>query len=370
MSQASYPTTLFNDHYHAAYRYVSDYTAYALQRMLMSHGVRLDKGASLSQIVQTLGCQPPFEGHVKWVLAFMAQQGVVWQDHEKRWIGKSLTRPVRPKTIAHVHIEPSIRLIDHVCEHWPNVINGKQRALQVLFGNTNENGESLWESYFCNSHDLYAVHNQWAAEHCASLAARMDVAKCGPRVLELGTGFGSAARALLAEYLLQGLPLRHLMLSDISPALATRVQRELQPCHEQMDITSCKLDINRIDPDLDPNYDVVLAVNVAHCASHIRESLAGLKKLLRPGGRLVLSECVRIDDTTRLHQEFIFSLLPHFSPIPSTPVLNSDPSVPCFGFLKASDWEEALKGAGYSDVQVHINEGEQVCGALITGTNK
>ncbi len=346
---------LFDRVYHAVYDDVSAYTAEAIATCLLNGGLDFQQGFTLEDAWSQLHCAPERQLQVAWALAYLEQQGYL-QHVAGEWVG------VERKHYAfgvgwNVQIQPSLDLIDFVASHWLDIIQGKVNSVHVLFG---VEGAPLWERYFSNSHDLYAVHNQWAAERLA------DLMKAGqtrtPAVLELGTGYGSATLALLAECALRSQLLERSVLTDISAALANRARKRLAPSYPAVRLESGKLDIDAHHLERERSFDYIFAVNVLHCARDIVETLKRLRTYLKPGGTLLLSECMRKDYACLLHQEFIFSLLPNFGLIQ-----RGASGAPCFGFWSCGDWQAFMEAAGYQSIQVVENEGQQILGGLIIG---
>ncbi|WP_244865116.1 class I SAM-dependent methyltransferase [Xylanibacillus composti] len=347
---------LFDRVYHAVYDDVSGYTAEAIATCLQNGGLDFQQGFTLEEAWSGLRCLPDFQLHVEWALFFLRQQGYLVQ-RGGCWLGAQRKRYAFGDG-RNVQIQPSLNLIDYVAAHWLDVIQGRSNSLHVLFG---PEGAPLWEHYFSNSHDLYAVHNQWAAE-CLADRMKADQAQA-PEVLELGTGYGSASMALLAECMLRAQPVGRCVLTDISAALANRARKRLAASYPAARLDAGKLDLNADYPDWAEAFDYIFAVNVAHCAQDIVAALNRLRSCLKPGGTLLLSECMRQDHTRLLHQEFIFSLLPNFAPI-----RRGDSDAPCFGFWSGADWHAFMESAGYRSIQVIENEGRQILGGLIIGS--
>ncbi len=106
------------------------------------------------------------------------------------------------------------------------------------------------------------------------------------RVLEIGAGTGGATRAAASvlppdrtEY----------VFTDISPLFLRRAEKSLTHPFFRYEV----LDIEH-DPDAQgfagQQYDIVLAANVLHATADLRQALAHARKLLAPGGLLLLLE--------------------------------------------------------------------------------
>ncbi|MGE6228898.1 class I SAM-dependent methyltransferase [Paenibacillus chitinolyticus] len=354
-------TALFNETYHAAYEYVSDFTAFTLLNAMKAEGIDLNGPVRESRLLSQIACSEENRPLLNWALHFLEQQEFVRKTTGPGGAAVlALTAKGRDwrnsgNPFPAVHVAPSLKLIEYTGTFWLGAIRGEVQPQHRLF---NREGIALWEVYFHNAHDLYAVHNQWAAEE---LAERIPAESC--TILELGTGFGSATRALLTEIRLRSKFVEEYTVSDASKLLAAKAGRMLEgelPPHKLRQLT---LDINEVKSGGE-TYDFIYAVNVMHCAEDLALSLDALRRLLKPGGTIVLSECVREHYRSRLHQEFIFSLLPDFKPVGE-----ADGDASCFGFLRPEDWWEVMQAAGFRDIRVKMNEGP-VRGAIITGSRE
>ncbi|HLP30628.1 MAG TPA: hypothetical protein VK150_04645, partial [Geothrix sp.] len=75
-------------------------------------------------------------------------------------------------------------------------------------------------------------------------------------------------------------------------------------------------------------------------------SLKDLRRRLKPGGRLVIGECLKPDLDTPLYLEFFFSFIKSFTEVTLDPRWR-----PRHGFLTPEAWDEALKHAGFRRVE-------------------
>lgn len=351
--------TLFNDVYHAAYDFVTSYTAGRIREELEHVGLHDTDTFSREQAEQQLRCLDSYRSLVHWALAFLVQEGHLVREGAElyRWTaGRPSGLDLRERDVQalNLHIQPSLTMIDYVAYHWLAILNGESQVMQVMFG---AQGTSLWESYFNNAHDLYSVHNQWAAESLADCILPGH----SPKILELGAGYGSAARALVEELRLRHQTIAGYVLTDVSPLLAGKARRLLAPEFPEIPFSSRKLDMNRFSPADEDSYDFIYAVNTVHCGSPLSTVLGHLRELLTDKGQLIISECVRADYDVLLHQEFLFSLLPGFYKI-----TGMREGTPCFGFRTAADWGSLLMEAGYAQVNVEVNSGTAIRGAIIT----
>ena len=92
---------------------------------------------------------------------------------------------------------------------------------------------------------------------------------------------------------------------------------------------------------------IVYAVNTLHVAHDLAFTLGEARRVLRPGGQLILSECIRPRPGQTLYPEFIFNLLETFR----APRLDPDYR-PNGGFLTPEQWMAALGASGFVDLRV------------------
>jgi SAM-dependent methyltransferase len=91
---------------------------------------------------------------------------------------------------------------------------------------------------------------------------------------------------------------------------------------------------------------IVYAVNTLHVAHDLAATLAEIRRALAPGGRLIMSECIRPFPEQTLYPEFVFNLLATFR----APRLHPGYR-PNGGFLTPEQWTQALEAAGFADVR-------------------
>ena len=91
---------------------------------------------------------------------------------------------------------------------------------------------------------------------------------------------------------------------------------------------------------------VVFAVDTLHVAHDLDFMLGEILRVLEPGGRLIISECVRMLPGQALNAELFFNLMATFgSRRPDAP------GQPPAGFLLPAQWKAVLEAAGLADVR-------------------
>ncbi|EON95642.1 putative lovastatin nonaketide synthase protein [Phaeoacremonium minimum UCRPA7] len=167
----------------------------------------------------------------------------------------------------------------------PEVLNGEVNILNFMVHN------NMLERNYTEGVG-YPILNSVATNLIAQLCQKHPRMK----ILEIGAGTGGSTSTILDEI---GESFRSYTYTDISSAFFERaVERFRSNAHKMVFQT---LDITK-DPSSQGftprSYDVVIAQNVLHATAPLKESLKHARKLLRPGGYLILlellkSECMR-----------------------------------------------------------------------------
>ncbi|KAF9880614.1 hypothetical protein CkaCkLH20_01656 [Colletotrichum karsti] len=167
------------------------------------------------------------------------------------------------------------------------------------------------------------------------------------RVLELG-----ATTAQLTSSLLNDLSLPNggslyfkYTFTDPSPTALAAAKKQFQP-QERMDFRVLDIAKNPAEQDFkdDEKYDLIVATNIVHATPSLSASLANIRTLLAPGGRLLLQE---------LHTESkwvncILGLLDDWW-------VGRDDGRPNEPYVSPERWEAELKGAGFAAPDVVLD---------------
>ena len=254
--------------------------------------------------------------------------------------------PVREEQSRHdASWMPSYLLAETVAQAYPAFLRGEVPGEEVLFS---PRRLRLWIDYFSNANRLYAVNN-----HVGALAVEQWLPHDGGVLLELGGGLGSGALAVLARLEMAGRldAIREYRFTEFVPAFLRRGQQALRARYpERSSLIFGALDMNRpfVDQGIAPeSVRVVYAVNTLHVAHDLDFTLGEVRRALEPGGRLIVSECVRPYPRHAIYAEFIFNLLETFRAPRLHPLYR-----PSGGFLTPEQWQKAIRSAGFVDTQM------------------
>ena len=204
----------------------------------------------------------------------------------------------------------------------------------------------LWLRYFSNANLLYAINNTLGAEALSRIVPTDGGAF---EVLEIGGGCGSSAEEALRKL---GPGISRYRFTEVAETFARHGERVARAAASPSTLVeSTRLDMTTpwAEQGIEPGtFDAVYSVNCFHVAPDLDFVIAEAAKALKPGGTVVVSECVR---PTRLERpicvEFIFDFLDSFTDIATDPVKR-----PTHGFLTPSAWRATFEAAGLGDVKI------------------
>ncbi len=235
-------------------------------------------------------------------------------------------------------------MADTVAQDYPAFLRGERTGEEICFSPARLR---LWVEFFSNDNGLYAVNNLVGAGAVEEWMPPAPVA-----ILELGGGLGSGAAAVLERLRSSGRwpELREYRFTELIPAFLRRGQHILQTRFPDASfLTFASLDMNLsfekqgIAPE---RFSLVYAVNTLHVARDLEFTLREIFGALVPGGRLIISECIRPAPRQAIYVELIFNLMETFRSPVLHPVYR-----PNGGFLTPEQWRSAIEAAGFVDVR-------------------
>ncbi|PJN27395.1 beta-ketoacyl synthase [Streptomyces sp. CB02613] len=240
----------------------------------------------------------------------------------------------------HPDLAPHLRLLHRCVEALPDVLSGRTRATEVLFpGGSAELVEQVYRGQA--SADFY---HRAMAEEAAAAVTRIHARTGRPvRLLEVGAGTGAGSGFVLRACADTGLPVEYLY-TDISTAFLRRGEDAFAAAYPFVRFEP--LDIER-DPAeqgfASHGFDLVLATNVLHATARMDRTLGHVRRLLAPGGGLLVNEVTRAGHFLTL----TFGLTPGWWRYEDTE--HRLPHAPLIG---PAAWQSLLDRAGFRGTRV------------------
>lgn len=166
------------------------------------------------------------------------------------------------------------------------------------------------------------------------------------RILEIGGGTGGATR--IAMKALNGpngiKAYRDYTFTDISPGFLSSARESMADLRD-MKFSVFDTEVEPIEQGYEQDYDLVIACQVLHATSNMHNTLSNCRKLLKPGGKLVLVET---------NQNFIVpgvvvgTFTGYWAGIPDGRV-----DAP---FQSLDSWDSSLRKAGFSGLDVVLDD--------------
>lgn len=160
------------------------------------------------------------------------------------------------------------------------------------------------------------------------------------QILEIGAGTGGATRPVMETLTAQGKRFEKYCFTDISPSFFEQAKDTIfKDQLDSADFRVLNVENDPVDQDFEAGrYDLILAANVLHATKKIEVSLANAKRLLKPGGKLLLFEITNIEV---LLSHFCFGTLPGWW-------LSEDKDRRWGPLMSAESWRHHLSQTGFT----------------------
>ncbi|PGH11972.1 hypothetical protein AJ79_04559 [Helicocarpus griseus UAMH5409] len=162
-------------------------------------------------------------------------------------------------------------------------------------------------------------------------------------ILEIGAGTGGATAPLLQAIDSDGvLPIKRYDFTDVSAGFFDRSRMRLQKWESYLRFKRLDIQVDLEDQGFsEGSYDLIIASNVLHVANYIDKSLSRVRKLLRPGGRLLMIETTKV---VPFYNAFL-GVLPGWWAGVDDGRLNAP-------ILTVEKWNASLQRTGFSKIEI------------------
>ena len=260
------------------------------------------EGAGLLEIVDVICCLVVFEIYGTCKLGGKGPRPKGDIRHWVTWIKRIVEADQRPNVVEVRKLFPDQRrqLLQKIndeagdrpeakaamllLENAGEILNERRTGIDVLV--TNKLLTPLYET----GHVIAGSHSQ-----LFNIMDCLGHANPNQRILEIGAGTGSATRVAMKALVGSNGIKRYddYTFTDISSAFLTPA-RDLLSDYRDVHYSTLDIEQDPLKNGYEPVYDVVLACEAIHATANMNQTLAHCRSLLKPGGKLVLVETMRM----------------------------------------------------------------------------
>ncbi|KAL8758325.1 MAG: hypothetical protein Q9199_001581 [Rusavskia elegans] len=230
------------------------------------------------------------------------------------------------------HIE--VRLVKRLCDNLPGIFANETSSLEVALEDN-----LLTEVY--QSGIISYAYPQFVRilELLGHKNPRM-------RILEIGAGTGGATRFAMQALcsVANSKSYKDYTFTDVSTSFFAHAQKEFA---SRRNLTFKKLDIGKdpFEQGFDSDYELAIASQSLHTTPNLAETIRNVRKVLRPGGRLLLLEITREVRLIGL----IFGTFPDYWN-------GADDGRGDMPFISKEQWSDLLANNGFSGIDIVLDD--------------
>ncbi|BET96997.1 amino acid adenylation domain-containing protein [Xenorhabdus taiwanensis] len=286
------PTLTEQQVFERSWQHIEQQALFGLSQTLLRHNLftTVQQYHSREEIEQRLQLAPQYQRLLTQWLTLFNNQGFIEQTAD----GYHCLQPLSHVPVPTAKLDDAVwcqtisRYVTTCIEQHDTLLAGCGNALELLFAD-----KQITASLYSENPALRCL-NQAAAEIVRQLSQTSEHFT----VLEVGAGTGATSEKVLAHNA-QAIQSYHF--TDVSPLFLDDARQLLNQHGET--VKFALFDINQqIDFSQHPEsgYDLIMAVNVLHDATHLRNTLRRLSRLLKTGGWLLIIESTKRESAMQL----------------------------------------------------------------------
>jgi acyl transferase domain-containing protein/NADPH:quinone reductase-like Zn-dependent oxidoreductase len=190
-------------------------------------------------------------------------------------------------------------------------------------------------------------------KHLSTIAELYAIKNPGANVLEIGAGTGGATTTVLEGFGTKGdgtgSIIGHYTFTDISPGFFEAARSKFAAWSSLMDFKKLDIEVDPLEQGFTSGaYDLIVAASCLHATKNLNTTMSHVRKLLKPGGTLLLIEAT----ADRLEGQLIFGTLPGWW-LGEEPERQNSPNAPL------DMWKRVLLETGFTGVDFDIPDYEE-----------
>ncbi|KAI8952322.1 hypothetical protein F4801DRAFT_599995 [Xylaria longipes] len=222
-----------------------------------------------------------------------------------------------------------LRLMKAVGENLPAVVGGQLTMLEPMIQ------DNMLNDFYVVAHGMPRY-----TQYLASMASQIGHRYPHMNVLEIGAGTGGATKSFLKEL---GNTFSNYTFTDISSGLFEKASQVFATYSSRMAFKVLDIEKDIAEQGfIDSSYDLIIASLVLHATRNLEETLRNVRRLLKPGGYLLLLEITE-------NEQMRFGLI--FGGLAGWWLGYEDGRAlsPCVGLDR---WSTLLKSTGFSGIDM------------------
>jgi len=286
---------------------------------------------------QHLGIVPHQRRLFQRLLQILAEAGIL-QSHQQQWQVQQTLDKVNPseksQSLLNQYPEEAatLTLLDRCASQLSGVLRGTIDPVQLVF----PQGDLTTATQLYQDSTVAKVMNTLVQKAITKAIEKLPPNR-GIRLLEIGAGTGGTTSYLLphlnpnqTEYIF----------TDIGALFTSKAQERFRD-YRFVGYQTLNIEVDPTTQGFNAHqYDVIIAANVLHATSSMKQTLSHVRQLLAPGGMLVLSEA-----TTRIRWvDLIFGLLEGWWKFTDYQLR------PDYPLLSRQQWKKVLSETGFTQV--------------------
>ncbi|KAF2196495.1 ketoacyl-synt-domain-containing protein [Delitschia confertaspora ATCC 74209] len=219
-------------------------------------------------------------------------------------------------------------------EALPRVVRGEIKMIEYMMENDMVDG-------FYGRDIPFREYSKALADQADQLAHRYP----NMNILEIGAGTGGTT-----EYVLKKLGKRFAsyMYTDISVAFFAKARELFQEFDAKMSYKALDITIDPVKQGYkEHSYDFIICSLVLHATPNMERTLKNVRRLLKPGGYLLMLELVERPDQVIFRSTVILGALPGWW-------LGYESGRTLSPAMMEEQWDECLKNSGFSGIEAYI----------------
>ena len=244
-------------------------------------------------------------------------------------------RQLLQKLYSEAGDNPEAKAAKRLHENMGDILHGKKTGLDVLVP------DGLLTALYETGHFITGAYPQlFNVMDCLSHA------NPSLSILEIGAGTGGATRVAMKALVGPHCIKRYTdyTFTDISAGFLTSAQESMSEFHD-MKFSVFDVEKDPREQGYQPVYDVVLASQAIHATASMDRTLANCRKLLKPGGKLILVESTRM----RVLPGLLYGTLTGYW----LGIYDGRSEGP---FMDLQTWNSRLWRAGFSGTELHLDD--------------